>query len=193
MLKYLLTTCMIALPVTANSALLERLGGLAYYDEDADLTWLTNANTAGIKNWGNANAWATGLNVSGVSDWRLPTVNTNCIGVCTTGEFGNMFYNVLGGATGSNITSTHNANYYLFTNIQSDFYWSSVDISTNYAWGLYFDGGYQNSNYKPGSYYAWAVHSGDVGASIVPIPSAVWLFGSGLLGLIGVARRKADA
>lgn len=26
--------------------------------------------------------------------------------------------------------------------------------------------------------------------SVVPIPSAVWLFGSGLLGLIGVARRK---
>ena len=31
----------------------------------------------------------------------------------------------------------------------------------------------------------------NVGA--VPIPSAVWLFGSGLLGLIGVARRKARA
>ena len=28
-------------------------------------------------------------------------------------------------------------------------------------------------------------------ASVVPIPSAVWLFGSGLIGLIGVAKRKA--
>ncbi len=36
--------------------------------------------------------------------------------------------------------------------------------------------------------YGWAVHSGDV--STVPVPAAVWLFGSGLLGLIGVARRK---
>lgn len=27
-------------------------------------------------------------------------------------------------------------------------------------------------------------------ASVVPIPPAVWLFGSGLLGLIGIARRK---
>jgi len=27
-------------------------------------------------------------------------------------------------------------------------------------------------------------------ASVVPIPAAVWLFGSGLLGLIGIARRK---
>jgi hypothetical protein len=27
--------------------------------------------------------------------------------------------------------------------------------------------------------------------SVVPLPAAVWLFGSGLLGLVGVARRKA--
>lgn len=31
---------------------------------------------------------------------------------------------------------------------------------------------------------------GIVNVSAVPIPSAVWLFGSGLIGLIGVARRK---
>lgn len=28
-------------------------------------------------------------------------------------------------------------------------------------------------------------------ATVVPVPAAVWLFGSGLLGLVGVARRKA--
>ena len=33
--------------------------------------------------------------------------------------------------------------------------------------------------------------SGDLTA--VPVPAAVWLFGSGLLGLVGVARRKAKA
>lgn len=27
-------------------------------------------------------------------------------------------------------------------------------------------------------------------ASIVPVPAAVWLFGSGLLGLVGMARRR---
>ena len=26
----------------------------------------------------------------------------------------------------------------------------------------------------------------------VPLPAAVWLFGSGLLGLVGVARRRRD-
>ena len=29
-----------------------------------------------------------------------------------------------------------------------------------------------------------------VQASVIPVPSAIWLFGSGLIGLIGVARRK---
>jgi hypothetical protein len=33
--------------------------------------------------------------------------------------------------------------------------------------------------------------SGAVSAGVVPVPAAVWLFGSGLLGLIAVARRRA--
>ena len=36
-----------------------------------------------------------------------------------------------------------------------------------------------------------AYFAGSMQVSQVPIPAAVWLFGSGLLGLIGVARRKA--
>ena len=30
----------------------------------------------------------------------------------------------------------------------------------------------------------------DFGQAVVPVPAAVWLFGSGLLGLIGLARRR---
>lgn len=33
--------------------------------------------------------------------------------------------------------------------------------------------------------------SGSVSTGVIPVPAAVWLFGSGLIGLIGVARRKA--
>ena len=32
--------------------------------------------------------------------------------------------------------------------------------------------------------------TGNVTGTLVPIPSAVWLFGSGVLGLVGIARRK---
>ncbi len=38
-----------------------------------------------------------------------------------------------------------------------------------------------------GSFVTWTVHGV---ASPVPVPAAVWLFGSGLLGLAGIARRK---
>lgn len=34
------------------------------------------------------------------------------------------------------------------------------------------------------------IASGTIGASVVPVPAAVWLFGSGLIGLVGVARSK---
>ena len=42
----------------------------------------------------------------------------------------------------------------------------------------------------PGNYIDQGV-TGGVQVSAVPVPAAAWLFGSGLLGLIGVARRKA--
>ncbi len=37
------------------------------------------------------------------------------------------------------------------------------------------------------------VDSNGTAESVVPVPAAVWLFGSGLLGLVGVARRKQAA
>ena len=37
------------------------------------------------------------------------------------------------------------------------------------------------------------IFSGTDSASVVPVPSAVWLFGSGLLGLVGISRHKKSA
>ena len=36
-------------------------------------------------------------------------------------------------------------------------------------------------------------NAGTVNVNAVPVPAAVWLFGSGLLGLVGIARRKKTA
>ena len=84
-------------------------------------------------------------------------------------------------------------------NIQSNSYWSSTELASDQtqAWGFNF-----GSTPAPGAnmvvgskttnrLLAWAVHDGDVG--LIPVPAAVWLFGSGLLGLIGVATRKKSA
>lgn len=39
---------------------------------------------------------------------------------------------------------------------------------------------------------SWGLDNVQVEVSAVPVPAAVWLFGSGLLGLIGMARRKVQ-
>jgi hypothetical protein len=37
---------------------------------------------------------------------------------------------------------------------------------------------------------SWAIDNLEYGASAVPVPAAIWLFSSGLIGLIGLARRE---
>lgn len=222
----LLTVIALVLSTSANSALVSRLGGLAYYDDVADLTWLTDANagagsafddggstTDGAMTWSNANAWAAGLNISGVTGWRLPdTVDVGNDGgtftniyqgvdfgynITAHSELSNMFYNVLGNTarydTSGTETGCLNAcltNAGPFSNLQVFGYWSATEYATNanHAWVFFTSDGYQSNSVKGNLYHAWAVQSGDV--SPIPVPAAVWLFGSGLLGLIGVARRK---
>ena len=52
--------------------------------------------------------------------------------------------------------------------------------------GFLFDTGFTDA----GTFNMTALNDG---ASTIPVPAAVWLFGSGLLGLIGVAKRRAKA
>lgn len=181
----------------------------AYYDDVADLTWLADANAAvgsaydtaipgsGRMNWSDANAWAASLNINGVTGWRLPTTDTASDGFNQTGsEMGNLYYNVLGGPDYPySLLSVHNSNFDLFSNIMGYEYWTSTaDTDVNYAWYFDVSTGYQSYYSRTINDYAWAVHSGNVGsASVVPVPAAVWLFGSGLLGLVGMARRKKAA
>ena len=194
----------------AQAALQTRLGGLAVYDTDLNLTWLANANVNGFVNLAQANAWASGLTVGGFSGWRLPatlqpdascgTQSAPSGGVsrgsgynCTGSEMGHLFYTELGGVQGQSITATHNANYNLFQNLQPFVYWSGTAYDQNYVfrpdyWVFNFDFGYQGVLLAGNSLYALAVRPGDV--AVVPVSGAVWLLGSGLLGLIGVARRQ---
>ena len=48
---------------------------------------------------------------------------------------------------------------------------------------------FSNTNVNTANEYQFYIQTMDVQA--VPVPAAVWLFGSGLIGLVGVARRKA--
>ena len=53
-----------------------------------------------------------------------------------------------------------------------------------------FNLGFDDLNYVDGMYGEWRTTVAFSSASPVPVPAAVWLFGSGLLGLMGFARRK---
>ncbi len=129
----------------------------------------------------------------------------------STSELAYMWYNILGNTPFFDVNGIEQANWGLnntgadgvnFSNIQSDllapstsFYWTRTEYASSAtstlrssAWTFNSDWGMQNFNAKEQDYFAWAVRSGDV--TVVPVPAAVWLFGSGLIGLIGIARRK---
>ena len=196
---------------SASAALYDRGGGLIY-DDALNVTWLANAGASGpMSSWSDAVTWASTFSYydsvrnQTLTGWHLPTtgqIDPNCsvqsgspspAGYnCTGSEMGELFYNGLGGVAGQSITTTNNSNYNLFQNIQTDgnnWYWSGEYApDTTSAWAFNFGTGNQSTAYKTQiNFYGWAVRDGDVVA--VPIPAAAWLFESGLLGLIGVARR----
>lgn len=149
----------IVLSTNVNAVLLERLNGLAYYDTEADLTWLADANYSqtsgydddGLMGWMDAMQWASGLNIEGVTGWRLPTTlqpdatcsQENGLGSygnnCSGSEMGNFYYNVLGGNVNSSVSIYHSFyetefNFYneLFNNVPVDFGFFSSTITYDY-------------------------------------------------------------
>lgn len=179
-----------------------RLGGLAYYDPNIGVTWAMDANISkdngqnGQMDWFAATSWVSTLEIDGVTGWRLPNMDRDGDGnivdcgdgattteICKDNEYGFMYYQ-------NGVTSTSQNP---FINVQPDFYWSGTEEvigEIDGAWDFNFNGstgGDQGigNKHAPGL-YAWAVYGGDVAA--VPVPAAAWLFGSGLLGLISMAR-----
>jgi len=167
-------------------------------------------NSDGSMNWGGAQKWIGAMNAAnylGYSDWRLPyttdtgtpgcnysTNGTDCGYNSTGSEMSHLYYSELGNkglknTSGALQPGSGLTNKGPFTNFQSNTYWSGTEYVYNRnAWYFYMGTGYQNANNKNYNFYALAVRSGQVAA--VPIPAAAWLLGSGLLGLIGVGRRR---
>jgi len=202
------SACVLVLITTTTNAVampLEiRFGGLAYYDPNLGISWLADANAFegsianpdGLVDWFTARNWVDNLIVAGVTNWRLPSSDVDGDGVravCST--------------LGSACTTDNEMGYLLevegitsdtpgpFTNIEfSNKYWTSTEKTEETIWLFNMTvGGAQTSDFKStDGYFVWAVHDGDVGA-LVPVPAAAWLFISGLLGLIGISRKKRAA
>jgi hypothetical protein len=184
----------------SNAALVSRLNGQAVYDTDLNITWMADStlavsNTFGVSgiglatgdmDWNTAQSWIEAMNAAnylGFNDWRLPTTvpDPACIDPnfkCTESEIWHLF----------EIEQAQTSDLFI---IVSEYYWFGTECGVNCAYA-YLVGQTQltkDLNPHPASnVLSWAVRSGDV-----PIPAASWLFGSGLLGLVGIARRKKAA
>jgi Protein of unknown function (DUF1566) len=177
----------------ADAALVAGINDRTVYDTVNNVSWLANANLAatqkfgvsginpdGSMSWDTAQAWITAMNAAnylGSNRWRLPNTqlpDASCsqrpksaaFGFgCTGSEMGNLFYNELGGESGSTIELTHNANYNLFNNFQPYLYWSSTQWTrvANSAFSFSFGNGFQGTNVYVNDMYAMAVSPGKVG------------------------------
>ena len=181
--KFLTAAAVLAFSLsTGAQASLTSSGPLTVYDSGQNLTWTKDANLNGQMNWATAKAWAENLDYAGYTDWVLPTIT----------QLANQFSTNLGEPAGKSITAIdgHNANYALFDNVQSYVYWSGSEYAPNpnYAWYFGTYNGSQGYGSKGNQLYAWAVRPGDVAA--VPVPGAFWLFGTAMVGLMGLKRRK---
>jgi len=167
--------------------------------------WLADWNYAktsgfdadGLMNWSTADAWANNLVYGGFSDWRQPTaLNANgtgpCFGFnCTGSEMGHMFYNNWGATAGNAFSTGSNAaNLALFTNVQSNMYWSGTEPAPfpGSAWDFFANGGSQNFAGKLSELYAVAVRPGDVAA--IPEPQTYALLLAGLGAVVVAVRRR---
>ena len=182
---------MVSTAVAAVVAPLEsRLGGLAFYDPNLNITWAANANINGPATL-EANG-DPGLIIGGIGGWRLPRVDVNgdnnivdCSGGgvagCTDNEMGFLYWE-------EGITFFSPG---VFSNIQNCCYWAEEHNPFNLG-GLIFDFGSGSLGRAGGGdlMNQWFVHSGDVIDIPVSQPGSIALMGLGLVGLLGLGRRQ---
>jgi len=192
-------------PEPADAVLLERFGGLAYYDTELDVTW--RANTYGpfiaspTMTWNDANTWVNNLTDLGFDDWRLPTapeVDTTCQLAgppansygCTASELGHLYHIEFGLPVGP-FQGIALVPFPFIGPVGGTVYWMGTPADSfdpdpdNPFTGSHlvfiWDQGDQNGLQNFQLAFAWALRDGDVAPQPVPSVtprSLVFLFGA---------------
>lgn len=188
--------------------------GVSGINVSGTMTWSTaqnwiaamnSANYLGYNDWRLPTMVDTGtsgcnISTSGGTDcgWNVQT--TSMDGPPATAvysEMASLYYDTLGNLGYYDTSGNSNQpgwglqNSGPFQNLQSGLlYWSGLEFAPrpSDAWGFNFNGGLQGYAFKDINYFALAVRPGDVSA--VPVPAAVWLLGSALVGLLGFRKSK---
>jgi hypothetical protein len=163
----------------------------------------------GLVSWFGAQAYVSYLNTinyAGSKLWALPNAGANPIyDGFQTGQLGELYYNELNALAGPGTnfsdfgilhdgSSNTSGNAGPFANAHTDAYWLGTEYAPfpSIAWYFGTDNGFSSADLKSGyQMYAWAVSPGQVSA--VPVPGAVWLMGSGLLGFKPLSKNRRGA
>lgn len=158
----------------------------------SDFSWYT-----GQVDWWGAVAFVNYLNsisYAGLSNWSLPSTpdqDSSAGYNQTTSQLGELFYNELGGAQDTPITTNLFTNWNE-TNNTNGVYWSNeYSASANYAW--YFDTyqGYQDFYANKIFSYNVMVISDNASWFMLPLPSSFGLFAGAIGGIYaGFLRKK---
>ena len=148
---------------------------------------------------GNADWWGAqafigylnSINYDNSSEWVLPTIS----------QLNELLNYELGGNVAEGIPVPFNSTYFnYFSNIQNYWaiygqmsYWSSTEYqpyntSPYMAYSISFWNNQSSFNSKTSDSYFWAVSPGNIAAP-VPVPAAIWLFGS-CLGLLNLSYQR---
>lgn len=170
---------------------------------------VSTGRTTGEMTYEEALQWADQLVIDGIDGWRLPEVtafdqpcrlNTSTASTrlesCTEGDFNELWVEILLNGYSDRLMETSQlADARLFDHWQAGNYWTSTlnPLNPNGGSALVFStfGDYQIDSLNDLSFVI-AVRDGDVGENmnVVPVPGAVWLFGTALIGLVGFSQRR---
>lgn len=174
---------------------------------DSAMSWISSLNINGITGWRlpttgpvNGSGFNDNFATNGSTDYGFNMSAPGTIYAGSTGsEMAHLNYVTLGNKALVDVSGGLQSGWGLtnsgpFSNIQTLTYWSATEYApaTGSAWTFLFTSGEQDITYKWNGLSVWAVHSGDVGTAIAPVPApaAVWLFGSGLIGFLGFGRKR---
>lgn len=157
----------------ANAALIDRGNGVIY-DTQQDMSWLMDWGASGKKTWSEQVSWAENLSFAGGDNWSLPTIEQY---LALSRQY--LPQKTVGAP---------------FINSQKEKYFSISEFSSGSLSVWLFDNGgaYKTPFLKTQSFYAAAVHPGDL-ASSVPEPSHEQLALVGALVAMIFSRARINA